>query len=72
MLGTGTNALGTNDITIGAQGALETTYDVTNTTGSLILQGQMFLHQDDTFRTVTVGTTPLAKGRATARPRSPK
>jgi hypothetical protein len=65
LLGTGTNALGTNDITIGAQGALETTYNITNATGSLFLQGQMYLHQDDTFRTVTIGATPLAKGTYT-------
>jgi hypothetical protein len=65
LLGTGTNALGTNDITIGPEGALETTYDITNTAGSLILQGRMFLHQNDTFRTVTVGTTPLARGAYT-------
>jgi hypothetical protein len=62
LLGTGTNALGTNDITVAEQGALETTYDINNTTGSLNLQGRIYLHQNDTFRTVTVGTTPLAKG----------
>ncbi len=66
LLGTGTNSLGTNDINIsGVNGAFETTYDIINATGSQILNGLMYLHQNDTFRTVTLGTTPLGKGTYT-------
>ncbi len=62
LLGTGNNALGTNTITVGSSGALETTYDINNPNGSLILNGQMFLHQNDTFRTVSVNGEQLAAG----------
>ncbi len=65
LLGTGTNGLGTNDITVGAQGALETTYDVRNTNGNLFLTGRMFLHQNDTFRSVFVNGVPLTPGTHT-------
>jgi hypothetical protein len=62
LLGSGTNSLGPNDITVAATGALETLYDINNSNGSLILDGQMFLHQNDTFKSVTVAGTPLAAG----------
>ena len=62
LLGTGTNSLGTNTITVGVNGALETTYDIHNPNGSLILNGQMFLHQNDTFGSVAVGGNALAPG----------
>jgi hypothetical protein len=62
LLGTGTAALGTNNITIGALGALETTYDLNNPHGTLTLNGQMLLHQHDTFLNVTVGGSSLASG----------
>jgi hypothetical protein len=62
LLGTGTNALGTNSITIGAAGALETTYDINNPNGSLTLNGQMLLHQNDTFNRVSVGGSALFAG----------
>jgi hypothetical protein len=65
LLGTAPGALGTNDINIGANGALLTTYDINNPKGSLNLQGRMYLTQNDTFRTVTVGTTRLAAGTYT-------
>jgi len=64
-LGSGTNSLGPNDITVGATGALETLYDVNNPNGSLTLDGQMFLHQNDTFKSVIVAGTPLAAGTYT-------
>jgi len=62
LLGSGTNSLGTNTITVGATGALETTYDIDNPSGDLILNGQMLLHQNDTFRTVRIGGFYLAPG----------
>jgi hypothetical protein len=65
LLGTGTNSLGTNDITIGSNGALETTYNITNPVGNLFLSGRMFLHQNDTFRTVFVNGAPLSPGTYT-------
>ncbi len=65
LLGTGPNSLGTNDISVGVNGALETTYDINNTNGNLFLSGRMFLHQNDTFRTVFVNGAPLAPGTYT-------
>ena len=62
LLGTGTNALGTNSITVGAEGALETTYNINNPNGSLTLNGRMLLHQNDTFQSVTVGGAALFAG----------
>jgi hypothetical protein len=65
LLGSGLNSLGTNQITIGTAGALETLYNINNPLGNLVLEGQMFLHQDDTFRAVTVAGVPLAVGTYT-------
>ena len=65
LLGSGVNSLGTNDITIGVNAALETTYNINNPNGALILDGQMFLHQNDSFRAVTVAGNDLAPGTYT-------
>jgi len=62
LLGSAPGSLGTNQITIGADGALETLYDINNAQGTLILDGQMFLHQNDRFRSVVVAGTTLADG----------
>jgi alpha-L-arabinofuranosidase len=62
LLGSGTNALGTNSITVGANGALETTYDLNNPGGNLTLDGQMLLHQNDSFQSLTVGGTAVFAG----------
>ena len=62
LLGTGPNSLGTNDIVIGANAALETTYDITNTNANLFMSGRMYLHQNDTFKSVFVNGVPLAVG----------
>lgn len=62
LLATAQDGLGTNDITVGVNGALETTYDVNHPTGSLFLSGRMLLHQNDTFRTVFINGVPLAPG----------
>ncbi len=65
LLGSGAKSLGTNDITVATVGALETSYDINNPSGSLTLDGQMFLHQNDTFKNVTVAGTPLSPGTYT-------
>ncbi len=66
LIATETNSLGTNSITIGANGALETLYDVHNTNANLFLGGVMYLHQNDTFRSLILGSTALAAGTYTA------
>jgi hypothetical protein len=67
LLGSGANSLGHNDITVSTTGALETLYDINNSNGNLMLNGngQMFLHQNDTFKTVTVAGTQLSAGTYT-------
>jgi hypothetical protein len=65
LLGSGNNSLGTNSITIDANGALETLYNLNSPDATLTLSGQMFLHQNDTFKSVIVGGTPLAAGSYT-------
>jgi hypothetical protein len=62
LLGGAANSLGTNGITVGARGALETAYNINDTSAGLVLDGQMFLHQNDTFRTVTVNGVNLSPG----------
>ena len=65
LLGSGKGSLGTNDITIGPEGALETLYDINNPNGTLILNGRMWLHQNDTFRAVSINNTRLSLGKHT-------
>jgi len=62
LLGSGTNALGTNSITVGPSGCLETTYDLDNPNASLTLNGKLLLHQNDTFSRVNVGGVQLSAG----------
>ncbi len=62
LLGSGAGSLGTNDITVGAQGALETLYDLNNPNGGLFLSGRMYLHQNDTFKTVSINGVRLVPG----------
>ena len=62
LLGSSPNCLGTNTITIGTAGALETTYDLASTNGTLNLFGQMLLHQNDTFAGVLIDGTRVPKG----------
>jgi hypothetical protein len=67
LVGAGANSLGTNNISVGANGltaAVETLYDLNSPAASLTLgpTGQLFLHQTDTFASVTVNGTPLANG----------
>ena len=65
LLGSGPNSLGTNSITVDAGGALETGYDLNTPTANLVLNGQVFLHQNDTFRTVTIGSYSVPSGTYT-------
>jgi hypothetical protein len=65
LLGTGINSLGTNDITVGINGVLETTYNINNPHGSLFLDGKVYLHQNNTFRNVVIAGNPLAPGTYT-------
>ena len=67
LLGSGPGSLGTNNIVIGAAGSvagLETLYDIINPNGSLTVDAgsQVFLHQNDTFKAVTIGGVSLAPG----------
>jgi hypothetical protein len=66
LLGSGSNSLGTNSIEVGTNGALETMYNIIDPNASLILNGQMFLHQHDIFSNVTVGGLLLPQGAYTA------
>jgi hypothetical protein len=71
LLGSGTNSLGTNNITVGQNGlaaALETLYNINSTNANLILDtnGQVLLHQTDHFASVIITNTPLASGIYTA------
>jgi|GEM_PF-2244345 len=67
LVGVGTNSLGTNNIIVGMNGlnaAVETLYDIHNINGSLICgaNGKMYLHQNDTFKSVLINGVPLAAG----------
>jgi hypothetical protein len=67
LVGVGTNSLGTNNIIVGTNGltaAVETLYNINNPNASLILgaNGQMFLHQNDTFGSVIINGTSLTNG----------
>lgn len=65
LMGAAPKALGTNDITVAMDGALETTYDLKNYRATLTLDGQMFLHQDDIFGRIIIGGMELAEGTYT-------
>jgi hypothetical protein len=65
LLGTAPNALGTNTILIGTNAALETTYNMRNTNATLVLNGRMFLHQDNVFRSALINGKSLAIGSNT-------
>ena len=64
LIGTAPNALGTNNIFVSANGGLETTYNIANTNGNLLVAsgGQVFLHQNDVFRTAQFGNYALQGG----------
>jgi len=62
VVGSAANALGTNTITVEAQGAFQTTYDISNTNSTLVLNGRMYLTQNDTFKNVIINGTSLNGG----------
>jgi hypothetical protein len=62
LLGNAPNSLGTNSIIVGPNGAVETTYNLSNATAALILNGQMHLYTDDTFYGVVLNGTNMAPG----------
>ena len=66
LIGTSPGSLGTNSITVGVGAALETSYDLNSPAANLYLNGTLFLHQHDTFRSVVVGSTALLAGTYTA------
>ncbi len=66
LLGSGLNSLGTNSITVGSLGVLETLYDLNNSNSVLILNGRIFLHQNDTFKSVLINGIALAPGTYSA------
>jgi hypothetical protein len=68
LLATGSNSLGTNNITIAGGAFFQTTYNITNTNSSLFLSGSMLLTQTDVFQSVFLGAanTPLPAGTHTA------
>ena len=66
LIGNGTNSLGTNGIVIGTAGVLQTTYNMYSPQANMYLNGRMFLNQNDTFGSLTVGTNSLVPGTYTA------
>src|SRR5205814_4693636 len=62
LLGSCAKALGTNSITVDSGRALETSYNLNTPTANLVLNGQLFLHNNDTFRTVTIGAYSVPAG----------
>jgi len=66
LVGVGSNSLGTNTITIGGGGVLQTSYNINNSNGNLILGGLMYLTQNDTFASVILGSLALTNGIYTA------
>jgi len=66
LLGSSLNSLGTNSIDVGANGVLETLYNLNDPAASLTLDGMLYLHQQDTFQSVTVAGNVLPAGTYTA------
>jgi hypothetical protein len=62
LLGTGHNALGTGNLTVNTNGTLETAYDMISSNATLVVNGRMYLHQNDTFQNVVIGGVGLAQG----------
>jgi hypothetical protein len=63
LVGSGSGALGTNTITVGANGALQANYSINNPQAGLILNGRLNLTQTHRFGSVTVNGTPLTAGQ---------
>ncbi len=54
--------LGTNNITIGAQGAIEAGYDIYSPDATLTLNGKFLLHGDHAFKNVVINGNSLPNG----------
>jgi hypothetical protein len=65
LLGNAPNSLGTNSITIGPTAALENTYNLRVTNGTLTLNGQMYLYTDDTFHALSISGSAISPGTYT-------
>lgn len=66
VLGSATGSLGSNNITVEINGALETLYNVNNPNSTLFVYGKVFLHQNDVFQSMFVNGTPVPAGVYTA------
>jgi len=62
LLGTSTNSLGTNSITVGANGALETLYNLNSPRATLTVNGAVYLHQNDTVYQLAVNGAGVPAG----------
>ncbi|HSU54428.1 MAG TPA: immunoglobulin domain-containing protein, partial [Candidatus Dormibacteraeota bacterium] len=62
LVGNAPGSLGTNSISVAANGSLETTYNLSNATAALLLNGQLHLYTTDTFFAVVLNGTNLAPG----------
>jgi len=62
LLGSGLNSLGTNSILVEYSGFFETAYDLNSPAATFTVEGQINLHQDDTFYAVVINGTALAPG----------
>jgi hypothetical protein len=60
LVGSALNALGTNSITVGTEGALQATYDINNPAAELVLNGRFYLTQNHTFGRVFVNGNQLS------------
>jgi autotransporter-associated beta strand protein len=63
LVASGDDALGTNTITVGANGALQANYSINNPQADLILNGRLNLTQTHRFRSVSVGGVTLLPGQ---------
>jgi hypothetical protein len=65
LVASGNRSLGTNSITIGAQGAIEAGYGINNSNATLTLNGKFLLHENHAFKNVIVNGNSLANGHYT-------
>ncbi|HWQ91740.1 MAG TPA: immunoglobulin domain-containing protein, partial [Clostridia bacterium] len=62
LVGSAPNALGTNTIVVGVNGALQVNYDLHNTNSDLVLDGRFNMTGNHTFRSVLINGTGLEPG----------
>jgi len=66
VIGSGAGSLGTNNILVGAQGALQASYDIVSPAATLTLNGRLNLTRNHTFGKVVINGVELAAGTYTA------